>query len=883
MEVFETGRNGKTTTLLPKPRPHGIILPQRSTGVPFMSQFPLRSWATSFALLMTIGSLPVDRAFAQGTRADYDRAAQLHALTSDKVTKANVQPHWFAEGKRFWYRNDLGRGTHEFVLVDAVAGKRIIAFDHARLAESLSQASGKEATSARLPIDRLTFDAERASLRFTAFGKRWECSLDNYELREASPENDVSDSDSNVRRLDALRASPKTGTETSIRFVNRTPVELHLDWIDYEGKRKRYTTLKANGTHDQHTFSGHVWQVADSKGKLFGIFEAADKPGDAIIDGVWVPKEANQRRKEQADSLGVSPDLRWAITIRDHNLQLRNRSDNSESPLTREGIPDDGYSGQVTWSPDSLFVVALRTRAGEDHQVPMIESSPRGQAQPKLHSHNYLKPGDRIPQTKPRLFDVGERREIPIADDLFQNPWSIDHVHWQPDSKRFSFLFNERGHQTLRVIAVEADSGKATAIIDERSKSFVDYAGKLFLEHLDATGDILWMSERDGWNHLYLIDSATGSVKNPITQGKWVVRGVDRVDAERREIWFRASGLDADQDPYFLHHCRVGFDGSNFTRLTAGNGTHSIEFSPNKEFLIDTYSRVDLPPVTELRRAKDGSLVRELERADWSELLATGWKSPEPFVAKGRDELTDIHGVIYRPMNFDPNSNTTYPVIEQIYAGPHGSHVPKKFQPHFGTQSLAELGFIVVQIDGMGTSNRSKAFHDVCWKNLADAGFPDRIAWMKAAAKKYPQMDLSRVGIYGGSAGGQNALGALLHHPDFYKVAVADCGCHDNRMDKIWWNELWMSWPIGPHYSEQSNVTNAHKLQGKLLLTVGELDKNVDPASTMQVVNALIDANKDFELIVFPGAGHGIGESPYGARRRQDFFVRHLLGVEPRR
>jgi dipeptidyl aminopeptidase/acylaminoacyl peptidase len=221
-------------------------------------------------------------------------------------------------------------------------------------------------------------------------------------------------------------------------------------------------------------------------------------------------------------------------------------------------------------------------------------------------------------------------------------------------------------------------------------------------------------------------------------------------------------------------------------------------------------------------------------------------------------------------------------VIEQIYAGPQGAFVPKAFSPVHGAQPLAELGFIVVQIDGMGTNWRSKAFHDVCWKNLGDAGLPDRILWMKAAAAKYPEMDITRVGVYGGSAGGQNAMGAVLFHPEFYKVAAADCGCHDNRMDKIWWNEAWMGWPVGPEYAASSNAVNAHKLQGKLLLTVGELDRNVDPASTMQVVDALIKANKDFELIVFPGGGHGSGGGPYGERRRRDFFVRHLLGVEPR-
>jgi dipeptidyl aminopeptidase/acylaminoacyl peptidase len=266
----------------------------------------------------------------------------------------------------------------------------------------------------------------------------------------------------------------------------------------------------------------------------------------------------------------------------------------------------------------------------------------------------------------------------------------------------------------------------------------------------------------------------------------------------------------------------------------------------------------------------------EVERADASALLASGWRPPERFVAKGRDGATDIYGVIHRPKEIDPRRK--YPVIESIYAGPQGAFVPKAFRSGYSQEELAELGFVVVQIDGMGTSNRSKKFHDVCWKNLGDAGFPDRRLWIQAAAERYPYMDLSRVGIYGGSAGGQNAVRGLLAHGDFYKVGVADCGCHDNRMDKIWWNELWMGWPVGPHYEEQSNVTQAHRLEGRLLLIVGELDRNVDPASTMQLVNALIRADKDFDLLLVPGAGHGAGGSPYGRRRQREFFVRELLG-----
>ncbi len=454
-------------------------------------------------------------------------------------------------------------------------------------------------------------------------------------------------------------------------------------------------------------------------------------------------------------------------------------------------------------------------------------------------------------------------------------------MHWSPDSSRFYFVYNQRGHQVLRVISVDAKTGTAKVIVNEESSTFVDYAYKQYLHFLHETNELIWMSERDGWNHLYLYDSKSGEVKNQITTGNWIVRKVVHVDKKARQLWFECSGIHSEQDPYYLHLARIDFDGTNLTLLTEGDGSHSVNFSPDRRFLIDTFSRVDSPPEINLRDATTGKLICELEEADDSQLKNAGWAPPERFVAKGRDNSTEIHGVIFRPSNFDPKER--YPVVEKIYAGPHGSFVPKTFREYHSAQEVVEVGFIVVQIDGMGTSNRSKAFHDVCWKNLGDSGFPDRIKWIKAAAKKYPEFDLTHgVGIYGGSAGGQSSTRALLAHGDFYTVAVSDCGCHDNRMDKIWWNELWMSWPIGPHYKEQSNVTQAHKLTGKLFLTVGEKDRNVDPASTMQVVNALIKAGKDFDFIIVPGGGHGIGESPYLRRRRIDFFVRHLMKKEPR-
>jgi dipeptidyl-peptidase-4 len=605
------------------------------------------------------------------------------------------------------------------------------------------------------------------------------------------------------------------------------------------------------------------------------------------------PPQQEERRERRRGPRGgggggpqgsVSPDEKWQAVLKDNNIWLRHTESGEERQLSTDGNAEDAYRRPLIWSPDSKWLACLREKPAQAHPVNMVESSPRDQVQPRLKTIDYLKPGDRIAQARPVVFELAERkaRTFTVTDAEIPNPWSIENLRWSPDSQRLTFHYNQRGHQVYRLMEINtAAEGKIRTVAAETPATFVDYTNKIHTLHLDTTRELIWMSERDGWNHLYLYDEATGTVKNQITKGPWVVRRVVHEDEKTRQLLFMAGGVLPGQDFYYQHLCRVNFDGSGFQALTQGDGTHEVEFSPDRTHFVDRWSRVDCPPVHELRRSADGSLVCELERANLDTLFATGWKYPQRFSAKGRDGMTDIDGVIYRPSNFD--AARKYPIIEEIYAGPHGHFVPKAFGLQQRQHSLAELGFIVVQIDGMGTNWRSKAFHDVCWKNLGDSGFPDRIAWMKAAAEKEPAMDLTRVGIYGGSAGGQSSLRALLMHGDFYKAGVADCGCHDNRMDKIWWNEQWMGWPVGPHYEEQSNVTLANRLTGKLLLTVGENDSNVDPSSTMQVVNALIKADRDFDLIIFPGANHGIGESPYGQRRRMDFFVRHLLGAEPRR
>jgi dipeptidyl-peptidase-4 len=823
----------------------------------------------------------VKAALAQGTLPDYRRALNLSETISNKVFKDRVNPHWFADNTRFWYRNDLAEGECEFILVDAEKGVRTPAFDHERLAGALAKATDQEIQARKLPIDRLIFDESGSMLTFSYKDRWWKCDLNSYEMKATSREESPA---SSLRPFRGPRPGRRTGRETSITFINRTKKTIEVYWLDSQRQRKHYATVVPEGRHRQNTFSGHVWLITDSDGNVLVTFMAEEEPADAVIDEETIREAAKNRRPGSRGRRGPgarapSPDGKWSAFIKDYNLYVQNLDTEEETALTNDGTEENGYSNRFQWSPDSARLVVLRTRKGDERKVYLIESSPDDQLQPKLQDYSYLKPGDQIDIHKPHLFDIVTKRHISIPDELFSNPWSISEIRWAPDASRFTFLYNQRGHQILRIISVDANTGEPRTIIDEQSKTFIDYSGKQFSHYLDDTNEIVWMSERDGWNHLYLYDAETGRVKNQITKGPWVVRRVESVDDEKRQIWFEAGGIRPEQDPYYLHLCRVNFDGSGLVVLTEGDGTHDITFSPNRRFLLDRWSRVDLPPVTELRSAEDGRRICELERADWDALLATGWLASERFVAKGRDGKTDIYGIIIRPSNFDPDSK--YPVIEKIYAGPQSAFVPKSFGLQTREHAMAELGFILVQMDGMGTSHRSKAFHDVCWKNLGDSGFPDRIGWMKAAAAKYPYMDLTRVGIFGGSAGGQSALRALLAHGDFYKVGVADCGCHDNRMDKIWWNEQWMGWPIGPHYEEQSNVTQAHRLQGKLLLTVGELDRNVDPASTMQVVDALIEADKDFDMLVVPGAGHGVGERPYASRKRMDFFVRHLLGVEP--
>jgi dipeptidyl aminopeptidase/acylaminoacyl peptidase len=742
----------------------------------------LHSWKT--IVLLGLMLMPVTLP-AQGRLEDYERADSLRGRLQGLAVDVPERANWIDSTSRFWYRKSV-QGGYEFELVDAATLTKKPAFDHRRLADSLSSASGEKYTALKLPFIAITFVDKEKAIEFAAGDSRWRCNLADYTCRKLG--------------------------------------------------------------------------AAERRGRGFGL-------GGPPVQAQDQPK--------------ASPDGKWEAFIRNFNVYVRSKEKDKKEDFTLsyEGAEGNYYTLQsILWSPDSKKIVAYRTKPGYHRKIQYIESSPVDQLQPKYSSIEYAKPGDVLDVDIPVLFVLEGRKQIAVDNSLFPNAYDISETTWCKDSRAFTFEYNQRGHQVYRVIEVDAATGKTRSIISEEPKTFFCYSGKKYRRDLQDGKEIIWMSERDGWNHLYLYDGKSGKVKNQITKGNWVVRGVERVDEENKQIWFRASGMYPGKDPYFVHYYRINFDGSNLVAFTYADANHTVRFSADFKYYVDTWSRVDLPPVSELHAAADRKVLKELEHANIDELLKTGWRTPEVFTSLGRDGKTDIWGIIVRPTNFDASKK--YPVIENIYAGPQDSFVPKSFQAYNSMQSYAELGFIVVQIDGMGTSNRSKAFHDVCWKNLGDAGFPDRILWHKAVAARYSYYDISKVGIYGTSAGGQSALGAVLFHPEFYTAAAASCGCHDNRMDKIWWNEQWMGWPLGPEYAGSSNVDNAYRLQGQLLLTVGEMDNNVDPASTYQVVNALLKANKTFDLVVFPGQGHSSG-GIYGDHKRYDFFVHNLLNVEP--
>ncbi len=729
--------------------------------------------------------------------------AQSPTTRPDRISviKDKVTPNWINDTS-FWYRNDLNDGQREYILVDAEKGSRGPLLDAAKLAESLSTASGQVFAADRLSFDDITIKEDAWTIV----------------------------------------------TEGNAYSVDPTTLQATL-----KGATTKAASVETSGRRRRNRDGGQGTSLDQT----------------------------------------ASPDRKLAAAIEAGNIVLTD-SDGQKRALSSDGTEAFPYE-RMFWSPDAKSIVAFRVERGDHKPVYRIESSPRntekggGVGRSILHTDEYTLPGDKLDSFELSVFDVetGKLTKPEVeridASDGGGHPWPT--IRWRADGKHFLYEKHDRGHQRLRVIEVDANTGSTRTVLDEKSSTFiwtahVENLNLQLLNYLKNGNEIVYVSEQSGWRHLYLLNLDSAELK-PITSGEWVIRGIQKIDEDKREIWFAASGVYSDQDPYLVHYGKVKFDGTELVWLTKSDGNHSLsidaeskQLSPKQEYLVLTNSRVDSPPVTELRRVADGQLVLTLEKAE----VGAGWNPPEVYVAKGRDDKTDIWGIICRPADFDPSKR--YPIIEDVYAGPQGAYVPKSFSPNSRYEFLTKLGFIVVKADGMGTALRSKAFHDACWQNLADAGFPDRIKWIKDAAKKYPYMDTDRVGIFGTSAGGQSAAGALLFHSDFYKVAIANCGCHDNRMDKSSWNEQWMGYPIGPQYSASSNIDNAARLKGRLQLVLGEMDNNVPVDSTYRLVDALVQAGKEFEFVLIPGAGHG-AQSPITRRKMQDFFVRYLQGVEP--
>ncbi len=557
-------------------------------------------------------------ATAQGSRADYERAELLESETRNRVFRQWVQPNWLHGDANFWYRVQTGTDTFHYMMVDCEHGDRRDAFDHQRLASALATVAGQQVDPDRLPFRTLRFADDLQSFSFSAFDRVWQCELGTYEVTALNTDELVLET--TVEQLTRSRRSRDGGPETTVRFVNQRDTPIDLFWVDRSGRQVAYGRIEAGQQREQHTYAGHIWLVKAEDGQSLAVFRATSGPGDAVVDEHAML--ANHQSPEiAARNRAISPDGKWQATIRDHNVWLTSVPEGESLPLSHDGTESDPYLDRWFWSPDSTMLVAIQEAQVEQRTVHLIESSPPDQLQPKLHEVPYTKPGDPLPRPRPRLFDVQARTSICVPDTLFAQPWDISEIRWQPDSRRFTFLYNQRGHQILRLVAVDAQTGQASPLIDERSSTFIDYAHKRYIHYSDATGELIWMSERDGWSHLYRYDSHVGCVKNQITRGRWVVRRVDRVDDKRQHIWFYAGGIYPTQDPYYLHYCRVNFDGSHLVILTEGDGNHAIEMSPDGRFLIDRYSRADLPPVTELRSAVDGRLICELEHAT-SEALA---------------------------------------------------------------------------------------------------------------------------------------------------------------------------------------------------------------------------------------------------------------------
>ena len=628
--------------------------------------------------------------------------------------------------------------------------------------------------------------------------------------------------------------------------------------------------------------------------------------------------DKNQSRRNRGNwNEYLSPDGNYGAYINNHNLWIRNTETGNRIQLTYDGFEDYGYATNnagwikndrpvLKWSPDSKIIATFRQDARGVGEMYLATTNV---GHPKLEKWKYTLPGDEKIFEIERIFiDVNSGKITPFKMGRdFQRSTTTDHIadwdgtlldaNFSKDSRKLAFISSTRDHKEAHLQVADVRTGNIKSIYKEITKTYYEsgVSGENWRVFFD-TNEFLWYSEKDNWGHLYLYDLKTGNLKNRITSGNWLVRDVLHIDETTREIFFTGGGKE-EGNPYHVYLYKVNFDGSDLTCLTPEKGTHSINPSENWNYFTTTYSSTDNPPITLLKN-RDGETLKEINRVDISELLNNNWQKPIEFTVKARDNETDLYGIMHLPSFY--NENDKYPVLNYIYPGPQAGSVRNY---SFSTtrrdfQSLAELGFIVVAVDAMGTPGRSKSFHDAYYGNMGDNGLPDNIKTIKDLAKEYKGMDIERVGIWGHSGGGFASTRAILEYPDFYDVAVSSAGNHDNRNYEADWGEKWQGLLENieiednersndydftkTNYDNQANQLLAKNLKGKLLLAHGNLDNNVPPYNTLLVVDELIKANKDFDLIIFPNKRHGFGDqNNYFTRRKWDYFVEHLLGLNP--
>lgn len=601
-----------------------------------------------------------------------------------------------------------------------------------------------------------------------------------------------------------------------------------------------------------------------------------------------------------------SPDGKLVAFIRSDNLWVRNVQTKQETQLTTDGIKDFGYATDnagwtssdrpiLRWSPDSKKIATFKQDQRKVSDMYLVTTNV---GKPTLKAWKYPLPGDKdIIMIKRVIIDVEQPKVIELqvdadphrgtlSDDISSGGNGLDDVDWNTDGSELAFVSTSRDHKQEKFRIANTATGAVREVFEETvATQFESGQGAINWRYLHKSNEIIWYSERDNWGHLYLYDAKTGKVKNQITKGNWVVTKLLKVDEKNRVLYFMADGREPG-NPYFSHFYKVGFDGKNLISLSPEEGNHQVTLSPSQNYFIDSYSTRAIAPVTVLRDL-DGKMITALEKTDVSRLVASGWHPPTPFSVKAHDGKTAIYGMMYTPTTLDKTKK--YPIINRIYPGPQGGSVGTwSFVSSKGdNQSLAELGFIVVEIEGTSNPLRSKSYHDMNYGNIADNTLTDQIAGMQELAKRYAYIDLNRVGIWGHSGGGFATAAAMFRYPDFFKVGISESGNHDNRNYEDDWGERYIGLLTTQadgksNYEAQANQNYAKNLKGKLMLAHGMMDNNVPPYNTMLVVDELIKANKSFDLVVFPNSTHGFGAySNYMTRRRWDYFVQHLLGLEP--